>query len=231
MQTENPLQNAYIGEYVGTPLVAWYKFDWNLTDSSGNQCDLSVISNRSGTWVAPTYTTLSSWEEVADVTRWGLRTTTHNPVWDTTSWASSCWVKRTANHLSVVWYWGDNNSDASSGNGIGTWMIIQQSGQLVIFKWNSDIATWVTISSNTRHHIVYSHENWTTSVYVDWVLGATKSVTYTRNTDTLRVFSQFNVGADYYEWEFDDFRLYGWPLSSNEVASLYNSNKSKYWIS
>jgi len=45
--TETELKNAYIGEYVAprepwANTVAYYKFDWNLNDSSGNNRNMAL---------------------------------------------------------------------------------------------------------------------------------------------------------------------------------------------
>jgi len=68
--------------------IAYYKFDWNLNDSSGNN------HNFSGTNMTVTYWTLSWWAKYIHFPNWAWANTQSWMPYSTSSYTINFWVKK-----------------------------------------------------------------------------------------------------------------------------------------
>jgi len=236
----NPLANTFIEEPVfnDTSLIAHYKFDGNLNDSSGNGNDIvditgtidyhsdikttgqsSLIQTNEYIQISALSALTALWSGAFSISFWVY------PVQTITSYMIGGWdhsvvsgASRGGWHLTV---------DAS--NKLGWNALTNDSFQTVI---TSDVDLYI----NNWYHIVISTSGTTYNMVINDV---SKTVTTTalstpHTSMTNRILSIGNAnrwGDSTFDYDdfggyFDDFRIYNRVLTQNEITSLYFSKNT-----
>lgn len=193
--------------------VAYYKFDWNLNDSSWNSHNMSIYS-----WTL-TYGTESWWWKYAYFdgvwTNYWERSFDYS--WDNTI---SFWVNYTTNAWFWIEMWKSWTAFARiSSNGIFQFISPNSiSADLAAWNWNllTQTRSWTTVKC---------YVNW---VYIWWW---TNSVTGTNNT-RFKLNNPWDVNSSNYAWSFKMSELL-WESkewTAQEIADYYNQTKANYWL-
>ena len=205
--------------------MAYYKFDWNLNDSSGNGYDLSLLYGSD----VMTYPTLTWTEKYGARGSWNMCSWTTLSSLDLWTWTASGYFKISANTNNVIWYMWWRNSTWRSWK--WTWMIINQSWEIVIFVFGGDIYTWVTVTAGDWHNIVFTQWNWETKIYVDWQLENTLTKSYSKTDNILRFFGDPYSWANSAPMDYDEFILENKTRTAQEISDYFDQTKWNYWIS
>jgi len=198
--------------------LLYMPFSWNYNDSMGNTVSLLYGSS-------PTYSTTGQGEQYANISNSRLWTTID---WvDINTWTNSIWLYKTSTTVDVIWYYGGNTTGQSRW---GTGMFINNT-RLTIFEYGWDVDTWVDITLNAWNNVVFTASNWTTKIYVNGALAATKSKTYNKRGNIFRMFYNPYVAVNNYVWWADELIFENKVRTSDQVLNYYNLTKWNYWIS
>ena len=204
-------------------LVAWYKFDGNAEDSSGNEHHMKVVGN------SPTLTT-DRFGNAASAYHFSGNAEHFVPEDDyfvEGSFSASLWFKTTASlsdhgSSSTAWNPGNyvlfpRNSQSEAGNGIK----VGVDGIQVTEHGNFHLPT--TLSYNTalsgwNHVVLTVRDNGNPIIYLNGVFVAEGAAT------SRKKFLQPDIGGDawgYYTGDVDDVQIYDRALTADEVKALY----------
>ena len=208
--TQNPLLPAD-----STNLVAWYKFDDDYNDSSGN-----------GNNLTQTDTTLDTafigngvyFDNTVDI----VKTTNNFTSFDmNTTRTVSCWVKRTVTGATRDFIWAQGPFSAANQFG-GTFA---EDNKLTFYIYSHIELRPTNIFTNTGvfYHIVYTIGNGTAKIYVDGLEISSGSYT-TANIPTSPLYiGKQGPGGSSSTCIIDDFRIYDKVLSAYEIDILANN--------
>lgn len=223
---QKELQNAYIGEYPWwwepwANTVAYYKFDWNLNDSSGNDRNLSMY-----TW-SFTYSTLSSWQQYCRLNT-AARTANYTIPFNRTAYTISWWyswdtISTQYQKIIVDLKSGDNYRPR-------------------VFNWGGwwNYVYWVVsfddygsaYTQNAWYNIVTTYNNMEVSSYINWTF--IYSLTYSRSetTGTLRINWAVDTTSSNYRcaWWLSELIIEDKVRTAAEISDYYNNTKSNYWL-
>lgn len=198
-----------------TDMLAWYKFDGDFTDSSGNGNDLT---GGIGTTFIDDSMVGSKSINFPNTTTQGLSSTVD--LSGKTSFSVSSWVYRNANDVADIYfstpYIGAANRTLHigyrltntftfaffGGNDLNTEVFLEDIG-----KWNNWICTYDS-SSRKRN------------IYKNGILVANDVATADSNFVTGLVIGNYNT--TYFNGKLDDVRVYNRVLTPNEIQTLYN---------
>jgi hypothetical protein len=223
---------SYESENSKVNLIAWYKFDTDASDFSGNNNELTNYSctfNHSDFRIGNGSVQFngSSYLEIANDGRFSPD-----------NFTISCWcklVQTAANTFATIAMCRHENTNVygwniyiynnhlqfwtGGGGGLGTW---NGSGQELYNNFAASTPTW-------RHLVITVNKSSSIStIYVDGVFIGT----YTRNYDNSSLSPLFTIGAGRYLFGdafamlpngslIDDFRIYSRVLTADEIYSLY----------
>ena len=202
--------------------IAYYKFDWNLNDSSGNG------NNWTLNWTI-TYDTVGTMQ-VANF--WGSWYVTIPGLWALTwSLTVNLWMESSqasANEIALVALCPDTDNKNLS--------FAVNYGEATMFRWNG--STSQSCQSNTTvndwvwHNIVTTINGNTQTVYVDWISKWTLSCNYDIVSG---IYSWFWVNIKWstgtkYNWLLSNIIVENTPRTSEQVAWYYNQTKSNYGL-
>jgi hypothetical protein len=202
--------------------IAYYKFENNLNDSSGNGRDLSMY-----TW-SFSFSTLSSWQPYCQLNTSAEATFSNMPfsrtaytisgfcLWDSTD---NTYQKIILDLISwdnyfprFYTWWGSNVNKISS--------VVSFDGY------------WDTFAANTRFHLVTVYDNNVVKSYINWIL--IHSLTYSNASTTWTLYLNWtsNYNANYRtNWKISELILENKARSETEITKYLNSMKDIYWIS
>ena len=194
-------------------LVAYYPFNGNANDASGN--------GNNGTVNGAVLTTDRLGASNAAYSFNGSNssiTFASLPLAQVDNWTISAWVNPASlNQLGMAVEVGYDNSSWGDGYGFGFQTDAEWTG---LFSYLAFIRSgYVMPDTNRWYHVVMLRDTGITKFFVNG--------TQTANTYTATPFtpSAFTIGAAngayYFNGQVDEVRLYNRPLSSNEVAQLY----------
>jgi hypothetical protein len=206
-----------------TGLVAYYPFNGNANDESGN--------GNNGTVNGATLTT----DRFGNVGKaYGFDGVSNNisfskiPMQNTDNWCISSWVNaKSLNTIQTILLLGVDNGNGgnSSLNGysIGTGITGTLSSFVSIFSDIAPINSGSDLSSNQWYSLIIQRVNGVTNFYINGIKTNSAS-TVTPRTPT-EFFIGSSTGIRYFNGKIDDVRIYNRPLSSDEITDLYNSEK------
>lgn len=212
----NLIYNAPQGWKPWANTIAYYKFDWNLNDSSGNNRNLSM-----STW------TFTYWTE-----SWGGKYV----YMDRNSW-SNYWEDSINYNNTTLAFWrkGTSSSPTSWATAfIEIWSASDQSyircQQNIQFAYRPNL----TYSAGTSwHHYVLVSQTSTCDLYVDWVKvnSWTAARTWTKTTrfrlNQVADTNSSTYSNDWYLWELIRESK---EWTADEILAYYNNIKSNYWL-
>jgi hypothetical protein len=218
--------------YNSDNLVAWYKFNGDYLDSSGNGHNLTNV----GTVIQSTHIIEGQAVEF-DSTDYLEFPASINPytIWNGKGITFSCWVRITAHETNAVLI--DFQPSLSNSQGLliglktstgGNKALIIIVNNVTIFSysdWNNTLIT----NLNVWRHLVFcvsSSGRW--DVYLDNVrINGTETANIPNITYNFRFINRTVWGSTVmWDGQMDDFRIYDRALSAADVSLLYNKTYS-----
>ena len=211
--------------------VAYYKFDWNLNDSSGNNHPCTVAS-----WSA--IYSVVSWDNQAITTNWNviksgvqqqdILTANHtlsfridqtsiNNLWD----ARVMWALWASGAITHIWIW------INWTNGLWWCVYLWQPNK----SWKYTKFTY-TFALNTWYNIVLTIDNslWC-SCYVNWVQAGTTQTIVNSWTSDFYFWNNYQLwDSSHMNWYLDDIIIENTPRSAQDISDYYNLTKANYWL-
>jgi hypothetical protein len=225
----NPITHKRLNfTYNNDNLVAWYRFNGDYLDSSGNGHNLTNV----GTVIQSTHIIEGQAVEF-DSTDYLEFPATINPytIWNGKGISFSCWVRFTVHETNAVLI--DLQQSLSSGLGLligfktttgGNKALIIYVNNNIIFNW-SDWNNPLIVNLNVWRHLVFCVDvagKW--DVYLDNVrINGTETANIPNITYNFRFINR-TVWNSTVMWDgqMDDFRIYDRALSATDVSLLYN---------
>ena len=208
-------------------LVAYYPFNGNANDESGNGNNLtntgaSLQIDRFGIG------SKSYWFDGVGY----MASSNYFPIVGNTPRTVSVWCYRTNIAVGAMVFWGDGNA----GYGKASALYLEPQGQFVVNGFYSDVksvATNMLVGTGEWLHLVYTYSNSLSDVRIYANGAATPtfiSSSYVSSWDTapntlLLIGSDSAVShsSDGWQGALDDIRIYNRALSPSEVQQLYAS--------
>lgn len=201
--------------------VAYYKFDWNLNDSSWN--------NRNLTWWSTfTYWTLNTWAKYVQLATSSSSYSTNIP-FSYTSYTFSCWCQcgtvSTGSSSKIyvdVHAWGWTNyfprilQDSSKITPVCSWI---RNYSIAATQW-----TWYYFTVVNNSNKIYAYINWSLYYQING---------YSSSSANLAI----NTAWDGWGWtsfstngKLSELILESDIWSSTKIIDYYNQTKWKYWL-
>ena len=208
-------------------LIAWYKFDGDFTDSSGNGNTLT-IGGGSPTISTTEYKINNSASSASFISSLSYLTTPSVSL-SNKAFSVCVWVKATKNSNSSYFISQGSGTTQRQHLHIG----FNVSSGVVKYNlafWSDDLLTTENYASDLNNwvHLVYLVEtNYNRKIYRNGILIASDTNTdaFTSNDD-LKIGTRYTTTHGYYDFEgyLDDLRIYDKALSQDEINNIYNYN-------
>lgn len=147
--------------------------------------------------------------------------------WSNATLTMSFWINTSDNSWYIGWFTNGNNA-----NWFWLWMNIWVGGSawnISIYDWNW-IPTWININDSKWHHIIWTKNGATNTIYKNlvsvfsnwwgWTITSDSTNKHLMNCDNLWFYTS---------WLLQTFRLYNRTLSKLEITSLYHEWLRKLW--
>lgn len=198
-------------------LLAHYRFNYNFKDSSK-----ALVND--GIGMASGFSSSDKMEGSHALwqssTGWVNVNSLADDLAGSTEFTICGWVKRSnSNDLRCIF--GINTSSGSN-----RLMITSRNGKLQVYdvnQWEAD--TGINVLDNTWHHIAYTRNGSTGTLFIDGESVKTHSVNYSHSaTDQLSIGQEFDGSScsDYFQGKMDDFRIYNRALTEDEIQDVIN---------
>jgi serine/threonine protein kinase len=199
-------------------LVAYYPFNGNAKDESGNGRDGEVkgptlTTDRHGN-AASAYSFDGTDDRIHAQSTTGLPSGNSNRTWSV--WFKTSWSQAESKNVSILAMGTNGNTNQAIGLGM------QNTGVLFLGIWGTIWSTPDTYNDNQWHHAVFIHSAGTAKLHVDGVLKVSQPLTL--NT----IFGGFRIGQtassnhnEYFPGSIDEVRIYNRALSADEITTLY----------
>ena len=229
---------AHSQSFVTNGLVAYYPFNGNAADASGNGNDGTFVPGTSSSG-APELT--SNHLGVANAAfsfnsgSYVFAVVTNLPVANAPRTISG-WIKLNAGSTSseatvASWGYGDNNSADSTGTAFALWANFYDvdSGRN-LYSWGSfnDFSVLYDFAVNTYYFVADTYDgSGNVTLFVNGLVIGAKSIgSYNTSTNDylLRMAASTHSpdwNNDYLDGALDNVRIYNRALSTNEIAQLY----------
>jgi hypothetical protein len=214
------LLSAQVPNYVPTnSLLAWYPFDNNSSDLSGNNNNavnnnVSFIDDRNGIPnAAGSFNGINAWFELATPSF----TFAH-----TDSFTYSVWVNKDVQPAAGVFLMVGSNA-------AGNFISILQGPNNTQFGTNKQQSAWIWATCahtlNVWDHYVATYNAGIMRLYKNGAFEATSTFTHTNvSSANLPLYIGRGVGGAYFKGAIDDVGIWGRVLSDTEINDLFNSN-------
>lgn len=192
-------------------LVGYWSFNEGTStvagDSSGNNKTGTLFGTTLPTWVPGKFGTALSFDGTSSRVNLGSVTT---PATTTIS----MWIKTSS----------ASQKPAFSNRGAGVYYGVNGGG-LFLYDNSASPTPGMTstgkVNDNQWHHVVWTSDSVTSSMYIDGVLDKTQA--QARGADTGTAYFGFdNSNTEYFPGSIDEARIYNRALSATEVAALYS---------
>lgn len=216
--TEKQIRPAWWQPWANT--IAYYKFDWNLNDSSGNGRNLSIAV---GTF---TYGTESWWAKYVYMPKNSYTNNFTTMPYNSASYNISFWAKRVWSVTSWVVV------DFHTGNNYFPRSILQNSvisfvvSRTTPFPSGFDTAQW--------HYYCLSISNNSATCYIDWSYYWTGALnSYNNNLPYFRMNTAWyadNYNSNSWNGNLSELIIESVPRTAQEISDYYNLTKWNYWL-
>jgi len=214
-------------ENIDNGLVAYYPFDGDAKDHSGN--------NNHGVVDGSVLTTDRFGKKNCAFSFDGEKSTIEATVINMPAIDSpqtfSWWFRIDSNPTYVDELGADNMiALVDSGKGIGIQFGFRAPGykSLGLDTWNWGGGTLLEAKQpvvKKWHHCVYTYDGLTHRFYINGKEISTSSAKTQQDIPTLLMFGNYPSGDQYYEGEMDDIRIYNRNLTEDEINYLFNDGK------
>lgn len=243
---EHSLKKAYL--WYGAPYtpdsdtLAYWKFDWDLKDSSWKWYNLTS----SGAW-SFTYWTTSWWGKYVQTNYRAYSNEISNFPFNSAHWTVSFWMSFTNN---TKWYWGTQSSYTYTWatvfdlmNTSNWWTLVRPT-----LSWMSSWWSWwqywfnfLNIQANTNryqpstsdtwHYYTLTLNSWTAKLYRDWSLVSTDS--YTAGSSFKFILNTVTWWSSYYNNyssvdKLSELIIDNKVWSESNISDFYNYTKNLY---
>src|SRR5450755_3411319 len=206
------LTSANAQTFLTNGLVAYYPFNGNANDASGNGNNANTIqatpcADRFGiTNAAYSFNGIDNYIGFASV-----------PTSQVDNWTMTAWVKPASLDQMRIAV-GLGYDDGYTGNGYSLGILASQLHS--IFGGLGDIDGGFTFSATNRwYQVVMLRSSGVTEFFVNGVLTPTSNTTTPLTPTAFRIGS--NIGLRFFNGAIDDVRIYNRALPTNEVAQLF----------
>ena len=215
-----PIEDILVWKDTNTPqwvpnehTQAYYPLTEDFDDHSGNWHDLvnwlSVISSID--WIPCAYS------------NWWNKYWSDN-IWTTTQpFTVSIWWRKNANNNDWAAYrWNWNNANNQSA-----WMWINWSWILMIWKWNADTSTGISVD-NTWHNVISAFDWTNIKIFFDWDKVYEWPYSYSINSKPNRLFSNAADGS-LLNWYLRENIYEDYYWSDEQCINYYNQTCVEFW--
>ncbi len=211
--------SAQVPNYVPTnSLLAWFPFDNNSSDLSGNNNNavnnnVSFIDDRNGIPnAAGSFNGINSWFEVATPTFTFA---------STDSFTYSVWINKDVQPAAGVFMMVGSNA-------AGNFISILQGPNSTQFGTNKQQSAWIWTTCphtlNVWDHYIATYNAGIMRLYKNGSFESTSTFTHTNVTSAnLPLYIGRGVGGAYFKGSIDDVGIWSRVLSDTEIINLYNS--------
>lgn len=200
----------------GTNTIAYYKFDWDLNDSSGNNRNLTIRS-----WTF-TYWTTSWWASYTILNRSQWTNYIDLP-FSYTAYTVNVWIKWYTTYsntwgICVEYRWGE-------------WPRIQwwKSWYTLQIEWTTNPYR----TTDTDWHLVsYVYNNNVKTLYIDWVYYESKTISWSKTSVRFLLNNAWDTNSSSYAWYayVSDIINESKARTAEEISDYYNKTKGNYWL-
>jgi hypothetical protein len=207
-----------------TNLVAWYKFDGDFTDSSGNGNDLTTYQ---GTPVLSTEKYVLNQSVYLSSSSFLVNSfTLHN-----TAFAVSLWFyldDNTGSNYNII---SQRYADATNQN---LHIRLNKSGSNISYTiafWANDLTSQAYNDANKWIHVIFQlNESGNKEIWRNGELIASDITATFLNTNNANIIiGNWISDNKYFRGYFDDFRIYNKSLTQSEISDLYNNYYQKVY--
>lgn len=212
----------------GANTIAYYKFDWNLTDYSGNSHDLTNPQHSTypvSYWTNPDCVILTSSNYLE--TTW-IDDFTHD-------WSLNAWVNisaRNGNEPSIVMsHWTRNTRSM-----VLPWLTSQWKPFFAFYADDHSGTTVIPLNTWANLCRTYNYSTRNYKTYVNWVvdIDGTLSQQYSIPQSNMCIWAMVELwGSSNYrvQWKVSQFILESKERTATEILDYFDATKSDYGIS
>lgn len=196
--------------------IAYYKFDWNLNDSSGNWYNWSM---RYGSF---TYSTLSSWEQYL-YSNWANYSNNITIPYNPQSYTVNVWCK----------YWSSSIflDFQPARTGVNSWPRFQRLANNSLYLGSQPYVSW-TFTQWTNVVLVLNPSN--SQFYINWQYvsswNAMQTWYSTTNLSINTAWLADNPTSQSWTNYMDEIIIEDRPRTTAEITDYYNLTKWNYWL-
>lgn len=200
--------------------LAYYKFDWNLNDSSGNGRNLTnswAISYSSSPMSVNLTSSSYLYRNSFDV---------FNHDWTLNVWFNLNARNTDSSGIFFTWQWANNKAII---------LCIENTWKPIAAFYNNDYVGSTITQLNQRYNIcyVYDYTAKNIKVYINATKDIDWSATYTISDTTayiwwLKFLSPQSRTA--FQWKLSQYIIENKQRTSQEIQNYYNNTKSNYWL-
>ena len=203
--------------------LAYYKFDWNLNDSSTNWHNLSLYTGSAAYWTASWWWTYVHFNQNTWANYWTL------------SWFNYDW-----NHTISLWLNPQTNFGTSWNNCLfelresSSYAFVRFCANVAVSYWFSPAFTQA-LSVWIWYNMIYTRSWNSAKMYINWTLvnSWTAPITW-RTNQTIRFrlnqIGDTNSSSYANNAYYSDVIFESKEWSAQEVSDYYNQTKSNYWL-
>lgn len=215
LYTSTVWEDSHDGENLYEGLVAFYPFNGNSNDESGNNNNGTVhgatsTSDRFGNVnSAYVFDGTDDYIEIGNSVSLNITEQISISFWAKLETSGPYYFPYHIIEKFECWGLGQRENDIN-------WGVETPNGYFNIWALNFSYNKW--------YHFVMKYDGSNVSIYVNGQLNASQQASGTINTNTNKVYiSRYNEGGDYYfDGTLDDFRIYNRSLSDSEIIELYH---------
>jgi hypothetical protein len=188
-------------------LIAWYRLDDSLIDSSGNNRNLTIAGTTS-------YTSTGKIGSALDLNGSSHASATYS-LPNSNPFAMACWVRTTstpATEVGIIAFGYYPVTVLRTNGGVRTWWYNNVS--------YPQVSTNTPINDGKWHHIATTYDGINVRLYLDGVLQATTASSIIVTHSGLMLGREYNNGEKRLIGQIDDARFYNHALTDMEVQEL-----------